>query len=370
MRGQPWLGPRAAYVHVPFCRTKCLYCDFNTYAGKERLIGEYVAALGARDRARARVRAPVRCAASSSAGAHPPCCPSRRRAAPDGRLAAQGYGVAPGAEVTLEANPGTFGPRYLEGLLAAGVNRLSLGVQSLDDETLRRLARTHNAAHGDRGAVRLARRAGRALGQPRPDLRPPLADARRLARRSSSGPWTPAPDHVSLYALMVEEGTPLATLVARGTLDGAGRRPGGGHVRGGPAAPGGGRLRALRGLQLGPPRARLAPQPGLLAQRGLPRASAPGPTRTSPAGAPGTSSRSRATSAASARREGRHRRGEPCRRRRTLGETAALALRLRQEGHRLRRFGERFGDRPPAAVGPGPGRAAGDRAAELERASA
>jgi coproporphyrinogen III oxidase-like Fe-S oxidoreductase len=41
----PWLVPRAAYLHVPFCRTKCLYCDFNTYAGKERLIGEYVAAL-------------------------------------------------------------------------------------------------------------------------------------------------------------------------------------------------------------------------------------------------------------------------------------------------------------------------------------
>ena len=50
-REQPWLGPRAAYVHVPFCRTKCLYCDFNTYAGKERLTGEYVAALGKRDQA-------------------------------------------------------------------------------------------------------------------------------------------------------------------------------------------------------------------------------------------------------------------------------------------------------------------------------
>lgn len=124
------------------------------------------------------------------------------------------YGVATGAEVTLEANPGTFGPHYLEGLLAAGVSRLSLGVQSLDDETLRRLARTHNAA-GAVEAVRLARRAGvpsvsldLIYGLPWQTL---TSWRDHLRRALDTGP-----DHVSLYALMVEEGTPLATLVARG----------------------------------------------------------------------------------------------------------------------------------------------------------
>jgi oxygen-independent coproporphyrinogen-3 oxidase len=208
----PWLGPRAGYVHVPFCRTKCLYCDFNTYAGKERLVGEYVAAVCAEVERRAPEGAgPLR--SVYFGGGTPSLLPfgAVRRLV---RTLRGAYGVAPGAEVTLEANPGTFGPHYLEGLLAAGVSRLSLGVQSLDDETLRRLARTHNAS-GAVEAVRLARRAGvpsvsldLIYGLPWQTLGTWHDHLRRALETE--------PDHVSLYALMVEEGTPLATLVARG----------------------------------------------------------------------------------------------------------------------------------------------------------
>ena len=209
-----WLVPRAAYVHVPFCRTKCLYCDFNTYAGKDRLIPEYVAALATEIR-----RASGACSGLPLRSVYfGGGTPSLLTIAQLRRLLdalRRGAGIEPNAEVTLEANPGTFGPVYLEGLVQLGVNRLSLGVQSLDDETLRRLARTHNATQA-LDALRQARAAGFAsvnldliYGLPWQSLQAWTDHLRRALDT--------APDHVSLYALMVEEGTPLATLVARGT---------------------------------------------------------------------------------------------------------------------------------------------------------
>jgi oxygen-independent coproporphyrinogen-3 oxidase len=209
----PWLVPRAAYVHIPFCRTKCVYCDFNTYAGKERLIGEYVAALAQEVEASARASAGAPLHTVYFGGG----TPSLLRVAQVRRLLGalhRACGVAPGAEVTLEANPGTFGQAYLEALVALGVTRLSLGIQSLDDETLRRLARTHNAATAI-GAVDLARGAGvRSVnadliyGLPWQTPERWLRDLRTVLDTE--------PDHISLYALTVETGTPLHTLVARG----------------------------------------------------------------------------------------------------------------------------------------------------------
>lgn len=209
-----WLVPRSAYLHVPFCRTKCLYCDFNTYAGKDRLIGEYVAALVAETTRRI-----------DETGAQPletiyfgGGTPSLLAPAQVGRLMAAlrlNSGIAPAAEVSFEANPGTFGEHYLHALLDCGINRLSLGMQSLRDETLRKLARTHNAAQA-LGAVRIARAAGvpsvsldLIYGLPWQTRDQWVDDLQRALETE--------PDHVSLYALMVEEGTPLSTLVARGS---------------------------------------------------------------------------------------------------------------------------------------------------------
>ena len=212
----PWLVPRAAYVHVPFCRTKCLYCDFNTYAGKDRWIPEYVAALAKEIVLGVEQPGGVALRSVYFGGGTPSLLTlAQLRRLMDALR--HGAGVAPEAEITLEANPGTFGPAYLDGLRALGVNRLSLGAQSLDDETLRRLARTHDAAQA-LGAVRLARAAGfRSVnldliyGLPWQTL---LAwqDDLRVALEAQ-------PDHISLYALMVEQGTPLATLVGRGRWD-------------------------------------------------------------------------------------------------------------------------------------------------------
>ncbi|HEU5318225.1 MAG TPA: radical SAM family heme chaperone HemW [Chloroflexota bacterium] len=206
-----WLVPSAAYVHVPFCRTKCLYCDFNTYAGKDRLIPEYVAAVATEIGRRAQTG---RRLTSVYFGGGTPSLLTLAQLRRVLEALRRTCGVAGDAEITLEANPGTFGPSYVEGLRALGVNRLSLGVQSLDDETLRRLARTHSAAQA-LDAVRTARVTGMRsvnldliYGLPWQTLES-WRDGLRRALDT-------APDHISLYALMVEEGTPLATLVDRG----------------------------------------------------------------------------------------------------------------------------------------------------------
>lgn len=213
MNAPPWLVPRACYLHLPFCRTKCLYCDFNTYAGKERLIGEYVAALAeeAAQRSSETGGLPLRTVYLGGG------TPSLLTVAQVRRLLdalRRTAGIEAGAEVTLEANPGTFGRNYLEGLSALGVNRLSFGVQSLDDETLRRLARTHNSARAI-ADLRLAREVGRfsvnldlIYGLPWQSRASWVAHLQRALDTE--------PDHVSLYALTVEHGTPLAVLVAKG----------------------------------------------------------------------------------------------------------------------------------------------------------
>jgi oxygen-independent coproporphyrinogen-3 oxidase len=124
--------------------------------------------------------------------------------------------VAREPEVTLEANPSTLERARLPGFRDAGVNRLSVGIQSFDDRVLKRLGRAHRAAEG-LAALEAARRAGFANlsldlifavpGQDRASLRADLARAAALA-----------PEHVSAYALTVEEGTPYARGVARGRL--------------------------------------------------------------------------------------------------------------------------------------------------------
>jgi len=212
----PWLVPRAAYLHIPFCRTKCLYCDFNTYAGKERQVGEYVAALATEIRRRAAEAEGLPLHTVYFGGGTPSllALTQVRRLMEALR---QGCGLLSGTEVTLEANPGTFGPAYVEGLGSLGINRLSLGMQSLDDETLRRLARTHSAQQALE-AVQHARAAGmRSInldliyGLPWQMLETWQDHLRRALDTQ--------PDHVSLYALMVEEGTPLQALVERGRWD-------------------------------------------------------------------------------------------------------------------------------------------------------
>jgi len=206
------------YIHIPFCRAKCAYCDFNSYAGRERLLEPYLAAvegeiadLGARVASYQPAVVPT-----VYFGGGTPSLLSLGQAETLLLAVRRSFPVRPDAEVTLEANPGTVSTGYLLGLRSLGVNRLSLGVQSLDDGLLQAVGRIHTAAQA-RQAYSWARQAGfqnvsldfmyGLPGQTLTQWQNTLQEALALC-----------PDHLSLYALTVDEDTPLGRRVATGEL--------------------------------------------------------------------------------------------------------------------------------------------------------
>ncbi len=210
------------YVHVPFCRVRCGYCDFNTYTIPE--LGGYGATVDSYADAAV---AELRFAAGVLAGAEVPAVrtvfvgggtPTMLPAADLGRMLhgiRQTWGLAPDAEVTTEANPDTITPAVAEDLAAAGFTRVSLGMQSAVPHVLATLDRTHDPANV-RAAVAAVRAAGMQVsldliyGTP--------GESQQDWRTSLDAVLDLAPDHVSAYALVVEEGTRLAAQVRRGEV--------------------------------------------------------------------------------------------------------------------------------------------------------
>lgn len=211
----PAEAPPGLYVHVPFCRHICPYCDFNTYAGQDALIPEYVAA----------VTAEMRMVADGTDGDGAPTLffgggtPSLLRAEHVGSIivaARELYGLHDDAEVTLESNPESLDTAHLVALRDAGINRLSIGVQSQQRAGLRVLGRGHSAQAAE-GAIQAARAAGFdnisldfIFGWPGQTDVEWQADLETILR------WEP--EHVSLYSLIVEPGTPMHSAVDRGIL--------------------------------------------------------------------------------------------------------------------------------------------------------
>jgi len=200
----------SVYVHVPFCRSKCAYCDFNSYAGLEHLFEPYVQAL-ARDIRLVGEGLSLQARTIYLGGGTPTVLPFSLLAEILLSLR-QAFRVTADAEITIEANPGTVDSDYLAGLLDLGVNRLSLGVQSLNDGLLRLLGRIHTAAEAVE-SYNLARQAGLAninldliYGVPHQTL--------ELWQSTLRQTLSLRPDHLSLYALTLEEHTPLAQQVA------------------------------------------------------------------------------------------------------------------------------------------------------------
>ncbi len=231
--------PLALYIHVPFCAVRCAYCDFNTYAGLERLYETYTAALIGEIRRAGVERGRPAVRTIFIGGGTPTVLPPELLA----RVldaCREAFNVAADAEITSEANPGTVDQAHFAALAALGVNRLSMGVQSFDDGELTWLGRIHSAAEAET-AFHAARRAGFAninldfiFGLPG---QAPATWARTLARAISL-----APEHLSLYSLTVEAGTPLFDQARRGAIaepdddlaadlyDLSARRAGGGRV--------------------------------------------------------------------------------------------------------------------------------------------
>jgi oxygen-independent coproporphyrinogen III oxidase len=205
---------RHVYVHVPFCSRRCSYCDFSIAVRREVPVDEYLGALDAELRTRFGDE-PVGEVDTIYFGGG---TPSRLGGAGLARalaLVAQRFPPARGAEITIEANPEDLTPDNAARWRSAGVDRLSLGSQSFDDRALQWMHRTHDSAAIAR-AVGVARVAGidnlsldLIFALPEALERDFSADVARLLALS--------PDHVSLYGLTVEAGTPLGRWVARGT---------------------------------------------------------------------------------------------------------------------------------------------------------
>ena len=211
-------APIGIYIHIPFCAHICPYCDFNTYAGKDDLIPRYVDAVVRELDLRA-AEATNRPAATIYLGGG---TPSLLAPAQVGRIldaCRARYAIAPDAEITMEANPNGLDADRLAGYRAAGVNRLSIGAQTLDRRGLRTLGRQHEAADATR-AVRAARETGFdhinldfIFGWPGQDRAIWRRDLEHILAMGDDGP-----DHLSLYSLIIEPGTPYADAVARGIL--------------------------------------------------------------------------------------------------------------------------------------------------------
>lgn len=204
------------YLHIPFCTHRCGYCDFNTYAGLESLIPEYVDALIEEVRQSAvSTKEPLPVHTIFFGGGTPSLLPVNdvKRILDALRFA---FSVESGAEITLEANPGTLSPEKLVGLREAGANRLSFGVQSANPEQLRLLERQHDFEDVIKG-VKWARLAGFdnlnldwIFGLPGQTLES-WQNNIELAIGLK-------PEHLSLYALSIEHGTPFQKMSNLGLL--------------------------------------------------------------------------------------------------------------------------------------------------------
>lgn len=201
------MSARHLYVHVPFCARRCTYCDFSIAVRPRVPADEY---LGALEREIARTALPAELDTIYLGGG----TPSRLGAEGIARLARTLGLPRPLAEFTLEANPEDVTADAARAWAAAGVTRLSIGAQSFDDRVLAWMHRTHTA-QAIPAAVRAAREAG--IGSLSLDVIFALPGVLgRDLERDLSCAVACEPDHVSLYGLTVEPGTPLAHQIERG----------------------------------------------------------------------------------------------------------------------------------------------------------
>ncbi len=203
-------------MHIPFCVRKCLYCDFNSLADSKVGQAEYAAALLEEMELRRGELPGAPRAATLYFGGGTPSLLDPGLVARIIETAARLFGLESAAEVTLEANPGTVNPEKLAAFRLAGVNRLSLGMQSFSDRMLKQLGRVHSARQG-REAFSAARDAGFAdIGidlihsLPGQDLDMWLAELGEAVRLR--------PEHISAYGLSIEAGTPFNAMERRGEL--------------------------------------------------------------------------------------------------------------------------------------------------------
>jgi oxygen-independent coproporphyrinogen-3 oxidase len=203
------------YVHWPFCLSKCPYCDFNSHVRHAEIDEARFARAFAREIETTAARIPGRKVSSIFLGGGTPSLMAPQTVGAILDSIGKHWRVADNVEITLEANPTSVEATRFKGYRTAGVNRVSLGVQALDDASLKMLGRLHSAREA-LDAVAIARgafeRSSFDLIYARPDQTPKMwADELQLA-------ITEAAEHLSLYQLTIEQGTPFFGLHAAGKL--------------------------------------------------------------------------------------------------------------------------------------------------------
>jgi putative oxygen-independent coproporphyrinogen III oxidase len=203
------------YVHVPFCLTRCGYCDFNAYAGLGHLATRYAEALKHEAELAAPAWSGQRMVSVFFGGGTPTTLGGETLAALLAHLRGV-FEVVADAEVTTEANPDTVDRGMLEGLLGAGFTRLSMGVQSFDPEVLAALERVHGPASARRAYA--AARAARFTSVNLDLIYGAHGETLESWRRTLEEAVALGPQHLSCYALTIEPATPLGWKVKAGAV--------------------------------------------------------------------------------------------------------------------------------------------------------
>ena len=213
--GQDGTTSFGVYIHWPFCLSKCPYCDFNSHVRRDAIDEpRFVRAFTAEIAATA-ARIPERTVSSIFFGGGTPSLMQPATVAALIKAVAAAWRMAPDAEITLEANPTSVEANRFRGYRTAGVNRVSLGVQALDDRALAALGRMHSAREA-LAALGVARSVfGRysfdlIYARPRQTPRDWASELRRALAEAG--------EHLSLYQLTIEQETPFAALHAAGKL--------------------------------------------------------------------------------------------------------------------------------------------------------
>ena len=206
--------PLAVYIHWPFCRSKCPYCDFNSHVRDKVDAARWTRALLA-DLDHQAALTPGRVVGSVFFGGGTPSLMPAETVAELIARVRRHWVVAPDIEITLEANPNSAEAEHFRGFALAGVNRLSLGVQALDPAALRFLGRAHGRAEA-LAAIELARETFTRFSFDLIYARPGQSAASWQGELDEA--LSLAGDHLSLYQLTIEPGTAFATLARRGDL--------------------------------------------------------------------------------------------------------------------------------------------------------
>lgn len=203
------------YVHIPFCRQKCFYCDFPSYVASEAVYADYVSAL-LREIAVRRESVPEAVVDSVFIGGGTPTVLSAGQLADILGCLQAHFSFAGQTEITIEANPGTVDKEKLAALEAAGINRISFGVQSFSDDILRQIGRVHSSAEAVE-AIMAARKADikninidLMYGLPAQNITDVMTSIEKGVGLGVR--------HMSVYGLKIEEATPFAKLESQGLL--------------------------------------------------------------------------------------------------------------------------------------------------------